>query len=620
MCGIAGIKSHNHLSIQTLERMVEALYHRGPDSSGWFQSNGYLGGMRRLAINDVTGGDQPLYNSDRSVVLLYNGEIYNSPEIRLGLQKKGFQFRTGSDGEVICHLYEIFGADVFEHLDGMFACALWSEPEKKLILARDLSGEKPLYYSILPCGGIVFASEARSLLKHPEVSRELDYQAIWDFPTFLWIPEPATAFRDIKALPRGHILVADEGGISVRPYANRFGPAQDIGNLSDSDLAELVRETVTRAVHSRLLSDVPVGSFLSGGLDSSIIATLASKKFPSLSTFTIGFEDLDDPYHGKADESSLAEATARKLGTDHHLIRVTGKEFRELLPDFCSKADLPFAVSSGLGVMAVARAARDAGIKVLLTGDGADEAFGGYSWYPLLNQVKNVAPDKAAPYPVSYQNFGMPLDKRLNVLAGYSGPEQAWAWHYYAAESEKAKLFASEPFSHSLPSHRYFSAYKMADWQPVDYIRQDQQFYFPFEMLRKADRMTMAFSVEGRIPFAAPAVQALAAQLKYSHMVRGTTLKWILRKAFENVLPREVVVRPKHGFNVPIDHWLKNDWSDLFDRTFSRSSNLAKHGLLAKEVCKHAIQMRDDDKRLNGHTLFSYIMLDMWLAEIEQWK
>lgn len=620
MCGIAGIKTHTKPSIQTLERMIQSLYHRGPDSSGWFLSDKYIGGMRRLAINDITGGLQPLYNSDKSVALLYNGEIYNSPKIRKDLQKKGFQFRTGSDGEVICHLYDICGEDLFEHLDGMFACALWADHENKLILARDLSGEKPLYYSTLPCGGIVFASEVKSILRHHDVSRELDYQALWDYPTFLWIPEPETAFRDVKSLPRGHLLVANANGINVRPYANRFGPTQDIENLPDSELTELVRKTVTQSVHSRLLSDVPVGSFLSGGLDSSIIATLASQKLSSLSTFTIGFEDLDDPYHGKADESSQAEATARILGTKHHLIRVTGKDFRALLPEFCSKADLPFAVSSGLGVMAVAKAARDLGVKVLLTGDGADEAFGGYSWYPLLDLARSVTREEAQPQTVSYQNFGLPLEKRLKILANYPDPEKAWAWHYYAAESEKAKLFAFEPFSHPLPSHRYFSEYKKADWQPIDYIRQDQQFYFPFEMLRKADRMTMAFSVEGRIPFAAPAVQALAAQLKYSHMVKGSALKWVLRKAFENVLPKEVVARSKHGFNVPIDHWLKNDWSDLFNRSFSRSSNLAKHGLLAKEACKHAAQMLDDDKRLNGHTLFSYIILDMWLAEIEQWK
>lgn len=620
MCGICGVKSENLPSPEVFGRMVEALRHRGPDQRGQYSRPGYLAGMRRLSINDLAGGGQPLYNADKSVVLLYNGEIYNSPQLRRELEGQGVRFRTACDGEVVCHLYEREGVEAFSRLDGMFACALWSEREGRLVLARDFHGEKPLYYALLPGGGVAFASEVKSLVRLPAVDRELDWQALWDFPTFLWIPEPATAFKAIRALPGGHLLVADEAGVRLCAFTPRFASAPDLSGLDTAEIVSLVRDEVEQAVTSRLLSDVPVGSFLSGGLDSSIVATLASRALPRLSTFTIGFEDLHDPYHGRSDESPQAEATARRLGTEHHTIRVTGKDFRAMLPDFCAYGDLPFAVSSGLGVMAVARAARDLGVKVLLTGDGADEAFGGYSWYPFLGALDARPAAPAGDRPASFQNFGLPLEKRLDILAGYDAPARAWAWHYYGAESEKAALFAREPFARSASSLRHFAAYKSGPWQPLDYIRQDRAFYFPYEMLAKADRMTMAHSVEGRIPFAAARVQALAGRLPMDLMVRDGQLKWALRQAFARIVTPEVAVRPKHGFNVPIDHWLKSDWADLLDAAFSPSSALSRRRLLAPNALGTARSMLADTERLSGHTLFCYIMLDMWLDMVDSWR
>lgn len=619
MCGICGIKADELPPLEVLKRMAEALRHRGPDEAGWYRCSGYMAGMRRLSINDLTGGGQPLYNVDRSVVLFYNGEIYNSPQLRRELEAEGVTFRTCCDGEVLCHLYDREGEGLFARLDGMFACALWSVRERKLILARDLPGEKPLYYTRLGRDGLAFASEIKSLLRLPGIDRELDMQALWDFPTFLWIPEPATAFQAIKSLPRGHLLVADAEGVRLRPYPNRFVPASDPAGLPQEEVVALVRREVTRAVHSRLLSDVPVGCFLSGGLDSSIVSTLAAQVLPSLSTFTIGFEDLADPYHGRSDESAQAEETARRLGSIHHTIRVTSRDFRGMLTDFCAHGDQPFAVSSGLGILAVARAARERGITVLLSGDGADEAFGGYSWYLHLRDLAGRRPAPAPDTPVSYQNFGLPLARRLDVLAGYDAPARAWAWHYYAAETEKASLFASGPFAGAASSLRHFQAFKNGPWEPLDYLRQDRAFYFPFEMLTKADRMTMGCSVEGRIPFAAPAVSALAAALPLELLVRGGELKWVLRRAFDAVLPPEVVSRPKHGFNVPIDHWLKNEWSDMLTAAFSPSSALCRRGLVAPGALDTARAMLADPQRLNGHTLFCYIMLDMWLDMADTW-
>jgi asparagine synthase (glutamine-hydrolysing) len=610
MCGIAGFRSDRPIEQTALEQMLEALHHRGPDEAGYYREGPFSGGMRRLSINDVAGGHQPLFNSDRSVALLYNGEIYNYPQLRRELELKGYVFRTRSDGEVICHLYEHYREELFERLDGMFAAALWIAPERRLILARDIPGEKPLYDSQLPNGTLAFASEIAALALCPGLDRALNHQAIWDFPTFLWIPEPATVYRDVLALPRGHILVVDDKGTRLRPYRNRF----ERGPLPSHELPVVIAETrrvVEDAVKSRLLSDVPVGSFLSGGLDSSIVATIAARELASLDTFSVGFEDVVDPQHGRADESAAAAATARRIGSRHHALHVTAESFRNELDRFCRHGDQPFAVSSGLGILAVAKAAREAGIKVLLSGDGADECFGGYSWYASLAAQASPTPPKGI---VSFQNFGVPLAQRVAAIAALPFDARAWAWHYYAHEDEKAALFAPGFRDGLASSLRHFHGFRAEPWQPLDFIAQDRDFYFPNEMLRKVDRMGMAYSVEGRVPFAAPAVLSLADKLEFNEMVGSDgTLKWVLRRAFADILPEEVVARPKHGFNVPIDHWLKGEWADLVDDAFAADSAICRTGMVAAGAGNTARAMLNDTVRLNGHTIFCMIMLNAWL-------
>jgi asparagine synthase (glutamine-hydrolysing) len=615
MCGIAGYKTRRPIGDEVLARMVGSLIHRGPDSDGYYRDGDYAAGMRRLSIIDVEHGDQPLYGPDGQVVLLYNGEIYNYPELREELEAKGHRFRTRSDGEVICHLYHHHGEELFERLDGMFAAALWIARERKLILARDLPGEKPLYYAELGPGEIAFASEIKALKHFPGLDLEIDRQAVWDFPTFLWVPEPATIYRGVKALPRGHLLAVTPDGVRLSRYENRFNATP----LPAADGAAALTETkrvVEAAVKSRLLSDVPVGSFLSGGLDSSIVATVAAKELASLDTFSVGFDDVSDPYHGRSDESAAAAATARIIGSRHHAIRVTAQSFRNELDTFCRHGDQPFAVSSGLGILAVAKAARDAGIKVLLSGDGADECFGGYSWYSHLDATgRNGA--RVGPGILSFQNFGIALPQRLAAIDAMPASQKAWAWHYYAHEEEKKALFASGFDERLDTSLRHFAAFRAdLEWEPVNFIAQDRDFYFPNEMLRKVDRMTMAYSVEGRVPFAAPAILAHADKLRFHDMVAPDgTLKSVLRRAFADRLPPEVVARPKHGFNVPIDHWLKNEWADLIDEAFSPDSALSRSGVAAPGAGQAARAMLNNAERLNGHTIFCMIMLNRWLEQ-----
>lgn len=616
MCGIVGILGTGDGRELLTRRMADALRHRGPDGDGYYSDDFFAGGMRRLAINDIVGGGQPLFNGDKSIVLLYNGEIYNYPQLRKLLESRGKVFRTHSDGEIIPHLYEDFGEAAFEQLDGMFSLALWDIRERKLILARDLPGEKPLYYSQLPNAALVFASEIKAFNGIPGLPLTLDRQAIWDLPTFLWIPEPNTVFEEVRALPRGHILVACADEIRIQAYRNTF----DTGYLpsNEDELIAETRQVITESVRSRLLSDVPIGSFLSGGLDSSIVATLATRELGHIDTFSVGFENLTDPYHGTVDESEAAAEYAATLGSRHHLIRVTGDTFRKDLDLFCRHGDQPFAVSSGLGILSVARAAHEHGIKVLLSGDCADECFGGYSWHSHLpgNARTGARVELAKGEVVSFQNFGSDLFHRLDALAQYPAQERAWAWHYYAHESEKDALFDPQWSAGMDSSLRHFYAYKSeSDWQAEDYVAHDRNFYMPNEMLRKVDRMTMAFSVEARVPFAAPAVLAHADKLSLSHMVRGDTLKWVLRKAFEDILPRELTDRPKHGFNVPIDHWLTQEWSDLVDDTFGDGSAIRRLKIVRADSGDVARAMLRNQKRLNGHTIFCFIMLNRWLEE-----
>jgi len=610
MCGIAGLIGQFENADEKLHLMLSNLIHRGPDDLKKYRNHNFFGGMTRLAINGLDNGEQPFLNSDHSVAVLYNGEIYNYLELKNFIESKNIKFTGDSDGEIIPHLYDLYGENVFEHLDGMFAIAIWDSKKNQLLLGRDFPGEKPLYYSDLEYG-LIFSSEVRAIEAANELTLTIDRQAIWDFPSFLWIPEPRTAFNEIKALRRGHYLQIVNNKINIKPFTPKLYSKKFSFN-SDNDAINQTRVTVKKAITSRLLSDVPVGCFLSGGLDSSIVATIASSQLPTLDTFTVSFENIDDPYHGKADESKAAEHTAKRIGSKHHTISVTANDFKSNLNNFIKYGDLPFSVSSGLGIMSVSKEARSKGIKVLLTGDGADECFGGYSWYENIFNCDKEVKKEEPNYPVSFQNIGLAEKERTEILNSMSPEKRAFSWHYYAHEIEKDNLFIKE-WSYDLKtSLRYFSSIE-SDHKPLQYIKHDRNFYFPNEMLRKVDRMGMANSVEGRSPFASPEILSLSNSLKEHHMFNEKKLKWILREAFKNILTIDVFNRPKHGFNVPIDHWLKNDWFDLVQETFEHGSELHKLGVIKPGSMDYALKLLNDRNRLNGHTLFSFIVLNKWL-------
>ncbi|MDA7721055.1 asparagine synthase (glutamine-hydrolyzing) [Alphaproteobacteria bacterium] len=615
MCGIAGILSEKFVSRQLVENMLSTISHRGPDGRFVFQSAGYIVGMTRLAINDLQGGMQPLSDESGRFFVMYNGEIYNSPELRKLLLGKGYNLKSDCDGEVIAHLFSEFGVESFSYLDGMFAIALWDEFSKKLYLVRDQSGEKPLYYSLQDHSkGICFGSEINCVRTALKFNPSLNLDAIWDLPTFLWVPEPQTIFNEIVALEKGGIIEFSVN--SVRKTKMRKGLNINLPDLNSfNDKTSWVRNIVQNAVSSRLLSDVPVGSFLSGGLDSSIITALAASEIGPIDTFTVKFESGYDPIHGSLDESEEASHFARKLGCQNYQVAVSADSFLKLLDEFSWHSGEPFAVSSGLGILAVAGRAHELGHKVLLSGDCADEAFGGYSWYQYLNLQKEKSCHSSNIDPIlSFNDICLNKGDRSQKIAEMGSHEQAYAWHYYAHELEKKALFNNDIFHACRSSLRHFVNFnEQKNWNPMMFIENDRDFYAPNEMLRKLDRMTMARSIEGRVPFASPSVAAMCQSLKFEELVTQQSLKGILRDAFAYLLPEEVINRKKHGFNVPIDQWLRNEWAGLVNETFSSTSALSKLGLLHKDAHLRAVKMVNDEKRLNGHTIFTYIMLNRWL-------
>lgn len=613
MCGIVGVFSRKDIGNEVLEKMVLSIKHRGPDSQGYYKDGDYHVGMTRLSINDLETGDQPLFNADQSIVVLYNGEVYNYPLLKKELEARGHKFKTRSDGEVIAFLFEEYGAEAFDKLDGMFAISLWDKKNKKLYLVRDHIGEKPLYYLKNNSGLFAFASEVKAFKKIPGLKLTLNRQAIWDYLSFLWVPEPLTIYEEALALMPGNMLIVDSTGIQLKEYKK----LQMINhqNADHEKLTTQTRNIIEKSITDRIMADVEVGCFLSGGVDSSIITAIVSQKIKNLRTYTIGFEKGQDPYGGDNDESGYAESFANKLGTNHTTIKVKGSDFKEALSNFVFFGDQPFAVSSGLGIYFIATRAHQDGIKVLLSGDGADEMFGGYSWYEFLNNQESGLEDYKRD--LSFHNSKLPKPDRMKVLNHYESHKKAWGWHYYASEKEKSEFFDVEFSKNIQSSLRYFQQFKeSSQWNPVDYIKQDRNFYLPNEMLRKADRMGMAESIEIRVPFVAKSVLEFVGELSFHDLIRGKKLKALLKDAFSDVLTEDILNRRKHGFNVPIDFWLKNDWKDLVEKTFSADSMLRKLKIISPEfTLKKVNELIADDERIHGHTIFCFIILDMWLEK-----
>jgi asparagine synthase (glutamine-hydrolysing) len=605
VCGICGIATtHGAADVEALRVMSELLVHRGPDSGGEHVDGGIALAARRLSIIDLEHGDQPIANEDGSCVVVQNGEIYNYPELRRELERAGHELRTRCDTEALVHLYEEYGPGFAERLRGMFAAAIWDARRRRLVLARDRYGIKPLYYRHVG-GELRFASELRALPRG-----EIDLDALEAFLAFNSIPAPYSIFRDVRKLPAGHVLVWEDGEVSLERYA-RPGPAAE-DELRTGDEAELVEELRARlrdSVRAHLLSDVPVGVLLSGGVDSAVLAALAAQETPEpVHTFTIGFAERS------FDERDGARLVAERYGTAHHELLVR-PEPELLLRALAEAFDEPFADSSALPTYLVSQLAAEH-VKVALSGEGGDELFGGYYTYVADLTADHLAPLARAvrplveALPASTRKASLDYKAKRFVRAAHLPPlERHHGWKEIFSAEARAELTGRHAAFD--PVDVYRARYAETARAPELARLQDVDFgvYLVDDLLVKTDRASMAHSLEARVPFLDPLVTNLAFALPTRLKVRGLAKKVLLRKAAEPLLPAEVVHGRKRGFSIPAAAWLRGEL-EPFARTTLSPENLQRQGFFQAQpvtrlIDEHVAGREDWSRQLWGLLAFT---------------
>ena len=624
MCGIAGyFRSETAIERQAngrqsvdrhlIEKMCDVITHRGPDDAGYYAEGGSAIGMRRLSIIDIAAGHQPISNEDGSVWIVFNGEVYNFAELRADLIARGHSFKTHSDTETIVHLYEEMGERCVERLRGMFGFAIWDRRENKIFLARDRAGKKPLHYTLVG-ETLVFGSEIKSLLQFPGVERQVNHQAISDYLSFGYVPDPLTAFRGIQKLLPGHTMTFQNGRMTTRrywdfSYGQEHAPAQ-----SESYYAERLRELIAESVRIRLVSEVPLGAFLSGGVDSStVVAMMARAMDQPVKTFSIGFSEAS------FDELKYARLTAERYQTDHHEFIVTPDVCR-LVEEIVWHHDEPFADASSIPTYVVSKMAREF-VTVVLSGDGGDELFAGYERY-LVHQgrqrferipgwlrrnvmlplsqalpratygkqfLRNISLEGGARFVDSLSYFGAAAKRNLlaaEVRRGLNGYDSAAAFEQLFAEPSSA-----DPIERLL------------------YL--DSKTYLSGDILTKVDRMSMAHSIEARVPLLdhelIEFVQSIPASLK----LRGQTTKHILKQAMGELIPNEIINRPKMGFGVPLRKWLNNELREMLHDTLT-DQRARERGLLNPRAVQALLDEHGRGRRDNSLHLWGLLNLELW--------
>ncbi|HMH52712.1 MAG TPA: asparagine synthase (glutamine-hydrolyzing) [Candidatus Acidoferrum sp.] len=631
MCGIAGYVGHG--SAETLAAMLPRLRHRGPDGEGVHVESGVGLGMTRLAIIDLEGGGQPMANEDESVWLVYNGEIYNFRELRAALEARGHTFRTRSDTEVLLRAYEAFGDDCVEHLRGMFAFALWDRRRRRLVLARDRLGKKPLYYRQRD-GVLLFASEIKALLAHPSVGRDVDPATLHHYLAFGYSPGDRSMFAEVSSLPPAHLAIADGEGLTTRAYWTL--PAGEVSRADAVSAAEapaLVRQALVEAVRLRLESDVPLGVFLSGGIDSSaIVASMRQVTGQRIATFTVGFGAADPSF----DELPYARLVARRFETDHHE-EVLEPRVADLLPALVHQFDEPFADSSALATWVVAQAtARH--VKVALSGIGGDEAFAGYPRYlglslsetygrlpAFVRGLGRVAVRSVARESEGGADWGA---RARRFVAGAEAPLPdrylGWTRFFGAADLERLATPALRARWTAAVDARQRAAFATGDpGDPVDgAFRVDLATYVPDDLLTMADRVSMAHSLELRAPFCDHRLIELSLRIAPRVKLAGRRLKAVLKAAFADVLPRELLTRRKQGFMIPLARWLRTDLREAMEDLLA-ADRVRARGLLVPAVVDTLKREHLERRRSHADRLWSLMMLEQWMRSYvdgEAWR
>ncbi len=573
MCGIAGqlhLRPGHPVRPESVLAMCRVLAHRGPDDEGLYVDGELVMGMRRLRIIDLATGRQPIGNEDGTVWTVFNGEIYNYRELRRDLERAGHVFSTATDTEVIVHLYEDHGADFVRRLTGMFAIALWDARRRTLLLARDRLGIKPLYYAA-DGDRVVFGSEIKALLQ-AGVPREIDPQALHDYLSLTYVPGPRSIFRHIRKLPPGHVLVCGRRGVTQTRYwhLDYAGARADGRPRPEASYAEELRALLARTVADHLVSDVPLGVFLSGGVDSSsLVALMREVSGEPVQTFSIGFAERS------YDELAYARAVARAFDTRHHEL-VVRPDAATLLPELVRFFDEPFADSSAIPVYCVSQLARRH-VTVALSGEGGDEVFAGYETYAayklarLYRRLPGLVAGRLIPaavrrLPTSHRRVSFDYKAKRFVDGALLPPADGhYWWKVIFTEEAKAALYARPPAGLEDPARLYRNAYAACPApDPLTRLQHiDLTVYLPDDLLVKADRMSMATSLEARVPFLDHRVVEFAAALPPHLKLRGLTKKYILKRAMAGRVPAAVLSARKRGFNVPMPVWLARDLRDF---------------------------------------------------------
>lgn len=619
MCGIAGMfgpegsMSTDHRR-ETIAQMCRVIEHRGPDEDGFHIDGGLAMGMRRLSIIDLFTGRQPISNEDGSIWIVFNGEIYNFKELRDDLIRRGHTFETGTDTEVIVHLYEDEGENCVDRLRGMFAFAIWDKRERKLFIARDRVGVKPLHYCITG-ETLVFASEIKSILQHPGVTREVNLEAISDFLTFGYVPDPASAFRGIFKLEPGHTLTFKDGRLTTRRYWDfdyqdvASEPARD-----ESYYTERIRELIAESVKLRLISDVPLGAFLSGGIDSStVVAMMARQMDRPVKTFSIGFTE------SSFDELHYARITAKHFNTEHHEYIVT-PDVCKLVDEIIWHHDEPFADVSSIPTYIVSKMAREH-VTVILSGDGGDELFGGYDRYLVdrkrqmfgyipgfLRRNLMLRASRAIPRAMYGKNFlrNAALDSDARYVDSISCFDEDSKRHLLSREV-RARLNGRD----SSCEFRRLLSMPQTPERLDRLLYLDSKTYLPGDILTKVDRMSMAHSIEAREPLLdhklIEFVQTIPASLK----LRGSVGKHILKSAVRGLIPDEIIGRRKQGFGVPIRRWFNNELRELLQDTLT-DARTQQRGYFNQSMVDAILREHLSGRRDNSSHLWSLLMLEMW--------
>ena len=619
MCGICGLVALDGSAVDAtpLAAMNETLRHRGPDSEGSLVDGPVALAARRLSIIDLEGGDQPIGNEDGSVQVVQNGEIYNYRELRASLERRGHSFSTRSDTEVLVHLYEERGATFVTELRGMFAIALWDSKQRRLILARDRFGIKPLYYRVE--GRVLsFASELKALPRG-----EVDLDALEAFLAFNSIPAPLSIWRGTSKLPAGHVLVWDEPG---EPRIERFArpapvAAEDLRGGEQAELAEELRARLRDSVRAHLIADVPVGVLLSGGVDSGALAALAAlESSERVQTFSIGFEE------SSFNELADARAVAERYDTDHHELMLR-PDATELLPKLAAAFDEPFADSSALPTYLVSELA-SRHVKVALSGEGGDELFGGYYTYvadqlaPRLAGVAGVVRPLVEALPSSSGRASFDYKAKRFVRGAHLPPlERHHAWKEIFTPEARAELLGPNRRGTADPLESYRARY--AETEGADPLArlQDVDFgvYLVDDLLVKTDRASMAHSLEARVPYLDEVVAGFALSLPAHLKVRGLAKKRLLRKAVAPLLPRSVVYGKKRGFSIPAAAWLRGPLVP-FAREILSPETVRRQGYFRPEVVSRLLEDHVVGRKDLSRQLWGLLTFGLWLEQVEAAK